>query len=946
MLEIKNVSKFYKGKNQQTVRALDDVSVSFPETGMVFLLGKSGSGKSTMLNVIGGLDAFDSGEIIIKGKSSKSFKERDFDSYRNTYIGFIFQEYNILEEFTVEKNIALALELQGKDAGSASVDAILTQVDLQGYGKRKPNQLSGGQKQRVAIARALIKDPEIIMADEPSGALDSATGRQVFETLKKLSENRLVIVVSHDRDFAENYADRIIELKDGKILNDSFKRKAPIQQVSNAVIASGDTIFIQPGHQITGQEKDFLEKAISNNQHGVVISLDKNINQNFKKFAKMDENGNREFFDDTKPADVKLGSDKNFKLIRSRFKYWDSFKMGASGLKLKKVRLFFTVFLAAVALTFFGVADTAGSFNPARSMYDSMLSGGVHSVSITKREVVAQTNGSGQEYTNVYDCKANNSDIISLGKQFPNHDFVGGYDISVQMKYPIDNVKSSRYYLTHSSVGYDLGSDERTRLGLGEMKAGSYPTTDNQVAITDYQYENYRDLKYDDGTSSFSSISSYADILTKSLKMDDKYYQICGVVDTKFDFEHFRPLKPEETSRDLDIWMLEQELTNILEYGFSNALFFKPGLQALEKNTAFASSRGVKYDYDLRLSSNYATSERIAKLSSLDQSGIIWFSPSKSTLMENEVLVSLNMLRNMGGHSIAYSSNQSSGLINFNIWGSPSSGNPYTSIGSFKTALTDAIRTNYVGTDLVMRNMRTNATTDLTIVGIYDGMFTDSIIPNIDNSTNDLIRTVFLDDVFIKNFFDTAFAPYKVIQSPLTGNNSQDYALIKHVSNFGWDNEAEFVLKNQFSGFFDSFAPTVKTISNVFVYIGIGFAVFAALMMMSFITMTISYKKREIGILRAIGARQSDVYKIFFNESLIMTTINFIFAVIFTIAAVMLLNSAIGGGLGMSIVLLSFGIRQVVLLAGISVAVAAIASFLPVRKISKLKPIDAIQNRK
>ncbi|MCL2062620.1 MAG: ABC transporter ATP-binding protein [Firmicutes bacterium] len=205
MLEVQGLTKVYTPKKGVPVRALDGVDLKFEETGMVFVLGKSGSGKSTLLNLIGGLDSVTEGDIVIKGKSSADFSQADFDSYRNTFIGFIFQEYNILTEFTVGKNIGLALELQGKKADKASIEEILAQVDLTGYAQRKPNELSGGQKQRVAIARALVKNPEIIMADEPTGALDSTTGKQVFETLQKLSKTKLVIIVSHDRDYAESF---------------------------------------------------------------------------------------------------------------------------------------------------------------------------------------------------------------------------------------------------------------------------------------------------------------------------------------------------------------------------------------------------------------------------------------------------------------------------------------------------------------------------------------------------------------------------------------------------------------------------------------------------------------------------------------------------------------------------------------------------------------------
>ena len=259
MLEVKNLSKIYKStvKNGVDTKALDDVSLSFPDKGMVFLLGKSGSGKSTLLNVCGGLDAPTSGEIIVKGKSSKSFSQSDFDSYRNTFVGFIFQEYNILNEFSVEDNIALALELQGKPKDKKAIAALLDEVDLSGFAKRKPNTLSGGQKQRIAIARALVKSPEIIMADEPTGALDSSTGKQVFDTLKKLSRDKLVIVVSHDRDFAELYGDRIIELKDGKILSDISKTEQTQTAITDSISEIDGVLCIKQGASLS--ERDFSE---------------------------------------------------------------------------------------------------------------------------------------------------------------------------------------------------------------------------------------------------------------------------------------------------------------------------------------------------------------------------------------------------------------------------------------------------------------------------------------------------------------------------------------------------------------------------------------------------------------------------------------------------------------------------------------------------------------
>ncbi len=220
MIEVKNLTKIYNLQKSTEVIALNDISLNFNTTGLVFIVGKSGSGKSTLLNILGGLDSYTSGEIFVNGKSTKEFTQSNFDDYRNTYVGFVFQEYNLLEDLTVEKNISIALELQGINKDSREIESILKEVDLEGYGERKPHELSTGQKQRVAIARALIKSPDIILADEPTGALDSENGKQLLELLKKLSKNKLIIVVTHDRDFAETYGDRIIEISDGNIISD------------------------------------------------------------------------------------------------------------------------------------------------------------------------------------------------------------------------------------------------------------------------------------------------------------------------------------------------------------------------------------------------------------------------------------------------------------------------------------------------------------------------------------------------------------------------------------------------------------------------------------------------------------------------------------------------------------------------------------------------------
>ena len=217
LIECRQLSKTYNLHSQTPTKALENVSYLFNESGMYFIVGPSGCGKTTLLNVLGGLDTPTSGDIRINGKSTKKYTSRQWDKYRNRHIGFVFQDYGLIEDYTVYKNIELALELQYKLNKKKQIDEILKKFGLAVDKKRKPNELSGGQKQRVAIARALIKEPDIVLADEPTGNLDSKTSEQIFDYLKEYSYNHIVIVVSHSMLYAQKYADKIIHMQDGKI---------------------------------------------------------------------------------------------------------------------------------------------------------------------------------------------------------------------------------------------------------------------------------------------------------------------------------------------------------------------------------------------------------------------------------------------------------------------------------------------------------------------------------------------------------------------------------------------------------------------------------------------------------------------------------------------------------------------------------------------------------
>ncbi|QTX02620.1 ABC transporter ATP-binding protein/permease [Candidatus Phytoplasma luffae] len=231
MLFIKNLSKiYYNKKTKENFSILKKITFSLPKKGFVFILGKTGSGKTTLMNILGGLDNYNHGEIIFKNKSTKEFSQKDFNAYRNTSIGFIFQDYKLLEDFTVFQNISISLELQNQKFEQSHIKNILKKLDLEGLENRYIKELSGGQKQRVAIARAIIKNPEIILGDEVTGALDSQTGKNILDILKEISKEKLVVLVSHDIENTYAYADRVIEIQDGNIFSDKVNKKENIFQ--------------------------------------------------------------------------------------------------------------------------------------------------------------------------------------------------------------------------------------------------------------------------------------------------------------------------------------------------------------------------------------------------------------------------------------------------------------------------------------------------------------------------------------------------------------------------------------------------------------------------------------------------------------------------------------------------------------------------------------------
>lgn len=902
MLETRELVKIYKPKKGVPVTALDRISLKFPDKGMVFLLGKSGSGKSTLLNVLGGLDKYDGGEIIINGVSSKNFTQQHFDSYRNTYVGFIFQEYNVLDEFTVGANIALAIELQNRKASDAEINGILKEVDLEGFGARKPNELSGGQKQRVAIARALVKNPRIIMADEPTGALDSNTGRQVFDTLKKLSAEKLVIVVSHDREFAEQYADRIIELSDGHVISDVELDTADNADDTKETLSfSGNVIEIPGGYHLTEEDRaainEYIQKLASQPAHMNIkaASLHKFKNTDISKIADRDGSG--------------------FKLIKSKLPLKNAFKIGAAGLKYKKFRLVMTILLSCISFGLFGLSDTFGAYNHIETCTNSLVDSGVKYLSVAKSKKVGE--GAGEYWkTYGYGISDKNLSEISEGVGSKMHGVFKPMNGNLSFESQIDpaaKLTETEYniYSTAFSGFAEIDSDVLIDMGFRVLEGSLPDGGKNEIAVSEYIYEVFKKAGYTDGTASvYEKINSYTDLLEKTLTLDGVKYTITAIVDTNFDIDRYKSLtekKDYQSNADKMIdFVLYNEYATASAYSYAGIAMVgaghigkmvaaEPPMTAITEGFISFSGTGGDYGVD---------SQYMARLDDIKGESIIWLDGEKKTLGEKEIIATADALQ------------------------------VYTEDGQI---------TDYA------EFFKNNNTLSAWEYNFTDDKNTDGykLVGIIDNSAEDsgskLSSTVVASDSLFERFTDGADNIYDFA----VGAMPQDKDALRSAVSYCYreDSPVRYQIQNSVTYELDSVNEVLKVLSKYFFWIGVGFAAFAALMLANFIGTSISYKKQEIGILRAIGSRSNDVFRIFFAESFIIAMINFVLSAAGVFTATALINYLLRRNVGILITVLNFGVRQIVLLLAVSILVAFLASFLPVRRIASKRPIDAIRNR-
>ncbi len=1047
MLTLKNICKTYHTKGGADVKALDDVSLTFPETGMVFLLGKSGSGKSTLLNVCGGLDSADSGEIIILGRSSATFSGSDFDSYRNTFVGFIFQEYNILNEFSVEENLALALELQGKGKDKAKVRELLRQVDMEGYAKRKPNTLSGGQKQRIAIARALIKDPKIIMADEPTGALDSTTGKQVLDTLKALSKTRLVIVVSHDREFAEIYGDRVIELKDGKVISDVSKKSFAAEKMGeNISVIAGETLSVKCGKNLSDDELMQIRDYIRESDGDIIISRSKNDITSFKKVNRIADDGSSEHFEttDAKAIATREYTAAESALVRSKLPLGKAIKMGASSLKVKKFRLFLTILLSVIAFIMFGIFSTLMTYNGDTVLINSYAQSDYDTIDLIKTYNVTQTTYKDDEeyykYTYYYSTKFTDDDITALRESF-GADVIGILQLASGSStvYNVSTSTTDSRTLTSSSIkGVGYAPEESS---YRKILAGKYPTANDEVAISEWYYELLKAQTFysvDPATSSPTlgeviNVNSMEDVIGQYLCVSVRsnystvytYYKIAGVYNGGDIPSAYSGWNDAEQNLNWEEELLDS-YESYIDESMQNVLlvcdtFCDNFIATYGKNT---SSYSYTFNYDQYFKDtnyyynddtwSYLDAASVYDATSEYALPVYWLGEEKSALSDGEVILNISSLQNFLNYSLTHvddeiadrwKENYTKKYGDLYIEAADNSNyyyylyelellnatldydkideyfDLYTYYSEYESAyymLMDIENVSYfadylssytkyyefqfdnqVYIDLITDYLNNYCpvslklqlydgdgggdTLNLEIVGFHGGpggTYNDGVY--LSQATYERIKATFYTTSTTK-FVESDDAIYSYAYVKYDGSQSLISTVLDKVNEVNADDSSVSISSDLYFSV-TTINELVSILKNVFLYAGIALAAFAALLLFNFISVSITNKTHEIGVLRAVGARGWDVFRIFFAEATIITLICLAISLIGTLILVSYLNSVMSAGLGFPYMLFSFGLVSLVMMLAVAAIVAFLGTFIPVFRISRKKPVDSMRS--
>lgn len=846
MIILNRVTKTYRMKSGE-VHALNDVSLDLPESGMVFVLGKSGCGKSTLLNVVGGLDEITSGEIVVDGVSMSDYRAKDYDMYRNRYIGFIFQEYNLIDGFNVGKNISLALELQQNKDKKSLIENVLEQVGLAGFYNRKINELSGGQKQRVAIARALVKNPRIILADEPTGNLDSATAEETFGLLKELSRDRLILVVSHDRENAEQYADRIIELKDGEVLSDRVINEISNAQVSTLTVGNDNGIDVAND----GQESD---TADSIQQQKTELGTE-NVSKSNRK-----------------------------QRISGNMPFTNALSYAFNNLWQKKFRVIASIILFIISLALFNFAYATSRFDVYKTTYNTFKDAGYENVVLNLRHESKKfdyiTAEFGEEAVPIYD-----SSNYSVSYLEENKIESGYYNDSVRYAIPID-------------------SDVVEKMGFTELY-GRLPIKSTEICISKYLAESilYRGKPQWDKMG----ITSIEGLINN---IEDRYgiLKVVGIIDTKFPskYDELRDKSHEEIiymNNNLSNSFSDQTRATAHVAMLCHESYFREIYMPKGDSFVFTPYMSSTLPFEKRLYAHSANMLNVLdmgyhKVDNLVDGVIVNYSTAKEFILR-------------GGYGKELQ------LYN------------YDTVVELLTNHVINIDLPYEGEQGYKLNAR--------IIGVYD-----------DSDKN---NPMFIyDKIFISGAAQAEmFEDVNCLEALLIDVDNEDAirratelsGLIQEESNLRYNNDVIDEIEHA-----EQYAEQFKLIGGAAAGI---FAGIVVLLLLNYFMSTIKDKNREIGVLRALGVKNSNVISIYVLEAAIISIIAFVISLPISFAITNLMESSVmdslAQGYNIFVHFIDLGIVSCLVTLALCIGIALIGCIAPFAKLFRRKPMEIIRKQ-
>lgn len=911
MLQIKNITKFYKN-GSQSFKALDNVSVNFGDKGLVIVLGKSGCGKSTLLNIMGGLDKPSMGEVIINGASTLRFSGSDYDAYRNTYVGIVFQEFNLIDEITVYENINMTLKLQEKSADVNTVDEALAMVGLNNLGYRKPTELSGGQRQRVALARALLKKPEIILADEPTGALDSSTSEDVFESLKKIAETKLVIVVTHEKELALKYGDRVVEIIDGQIVSDKERESNAVSQVkelgdSVVEVSSGGNLELnQLNKKLKKSKINFV--GVSHDKDRIALAYPDTVDSFYLK-------PQMTVFKDTDTAKLEEKSDKVFKLSKGRMRISETIKMAKGNIKRTKKKYNFLTVLTMICFSFVCVSFIVGSLNMSQLVSDTAYFKGAQPIIETAK---IKKNNYGENQIKLL----NDADLKEFEDVIGNKKFGKLSNNQISPAYA-NKVVDIRGYDFEYGFDYFNGVIEGalpSDLGIKIIYGSEILMDKNDIIISDCAaFELCRSgfLGYDDaGAYGIHYLENQKDLIDAKLYMDKSplSYRIVGIYKTNFiDYQSTASASQMDSKAQKQIATFND-----------NRQFMYSKLFALEG----FSSEFSKVSVSSSSSSSYSLEIETDEMNPIgNRNGLSEIIYDKNNFYDRDNVESKNKYRmlystyetipeKLGEKEIIVSINDFKSALG--VWSL--SDDEFLKSDEFKKALLKSY--NLTVRDDNLRSV-VSSVEGLKIVGIIDSYY-----------------FIVSDDVS-KPIFDSLSAYASVVF-----NKGNEVALKNTLTKL---RKAGFV-----SGSAKASAVAVmsveemlETVGKVFNWIALGFAIFVFLIIFNYMSASIRFRRKEIAVYRVVGAKGWDVSKIFLAEGMFITIKTTIGAIILAWIITSILNSVLSGivsYLGLSFSLLTFNFLFHPLFILVTAALfVLVCSILPILRMVTKAPIDAMR---